>query len=141
MSFLDKLKGGVTEAGNKAKLLVEINRLKVVNIGKQNEIDKQYKEIGKLVYENESAGTQGVEWEAFKERLEPAMMNIQQLKWEIEQNLQQIANLSDTRPCKRCGSMVAIGLRECPKCGHTFEYTQVEQEILELPQERKQDSE
>jgi len=143
MSFLDKLKDGVAEAGNKAKLLVEINRLKVVNLGKQNEIDKQYKEMGRLVYENEAAGEQSGDWPALRTKLEPVMMNIQHLKWEIEQNLQQIANLSDTAPCKACGSQVAIGLRECPKCGHSFELAEVEQEqdILELPPAHKPDQE
>lgn len=49
MSFLDKLKSGVSEAGTKAKILVEINRLKLINVGKQNEISGLYKEIGEKV--------------------------------------------------------------------------------------------
>jgi len=139
MSFLDKLKEGVTGAGSKAKLLVEINRLKVVNIGKQNEIDKQYKEIGRLIFENENAGAASLEWAEFKLKLEPTLMNIQHLKWEIEQNLQQISNLSDVRVCKSCGSQVPIGIRECSKCGHSAEIMDAEQVLYELPSARKED--
>lgn len=35
MSFFDKFKAGVSDAGNKAKTLVEINRLKLQNNGKK----------------------------------------------------------------------------------------------------------
>ncbi|GAB6992330.1 hypothetical protein [Paenibacillus pini] len=47
MSFFDKLKSGVTEAGNKAKNAVEINRLKMQNSSKQKEIEHSYQQIGK----------------------------------------------------------------------------------------------
>lgn len=54
--FFNKVKAGVSEAGNKAKTVVEINRLKLQNNGKQNDIDQQYQVMGKLLFE---AVTQG----------------------------------------------------------------------------------
>ncbi|MBC8079071.1 MAG: zinc ribbon domain-containing protein, partial [Gorillibacterium sp.] len=50
MSFFDKLKSGVTDAGNKAKLAVEVNRLKLQNHSKQKEIDQNFQKIGKQVF-------------------------------------------------------------------------------------------
>jgi len=117
MSLINKFKAGVAEAGNKAKTVVEINRLKMQNSSKQNEIEQQYQEIGRLVFEAREDDA----WPIIKEQLDPNMNRILQLKFEIEQNLLQIANLSDEKPCRSCGATVAIDVRFCPKCGHTFE--------------------
>ncbi|MFD1955462.1 zinc ribbon domain-containing protein [Paenibacillus thailandensis] len=121
MSFLDKLKAGVAEAGSKAKTVVEINRLKMVNLSKQSDIQQSYQAIGKLVFEAaESAGET-----LTNEQLEPHLSRIRELKWEIEQNLQKIANLSETKVCGECGADVAFDARECPKCGSEFEIIDV----------------
>lgn len=51
MDFFDKLKAGVAEAGSKAKTVVEVNRLKMQNNTLQGQIDQQYQEMGKRVFE------------------------------------------------------------------------------------------
>ncbi|MGG1619302.1 hypothetical protein ACIFQM_04120 [Paenibacillus sp. NRS-1782] len=89
MSFFNKFKTGVAEAGNKAKTVVEINRLKMQNNGKQNEIDQQYQVMGKLLFE---ATVQGAEPLA-KEQFEANVTRILELKSEMNTNLQQIAEL------------------------------------------------
>lgn len=117
MSFFDKFKTGVAEAGNKAKMVVEVNRLKMQNSSKQNEVNEQYQAIGKLVY---AAAEQG-SWPLPLEEFAAPIERIIQLRMEIEQNLLQIANLSDMKVCRSCGSSVPVNVRFCSSCGSTFE--------------------
>lgn len=129
MSFFDKFKAGVTEAGNKAMNVVEVNRLKLQNSSKQNEIDKQYQVMGKMLFEatlNESI----LPKEAFAVNMNRVLV----LKSEIEANLEQIEALGDGKHCKSCGSSVPAEARFCPNCGHTFE-TPREPQVPQTPQE------
>lgn len=91
MDFFDKLKSGVAEAGSKAKTLVEINRLKMQNNTLQGQIDQQYQEMGKRVFE----AAQGGNWPLGKEAFTENMERILKLKAEIDGNLAQIASLSE----------------------------------------------
>lgn len=128
MSFMDKFKAGVVEAGSKAKTLVDINRLKLQNNGKKSDIEQQYQEIGKFVFDSIEEGN----WPPRKEQLAPQIQQILQLKWEIEQNLLQIKNLGDEKACKSCGTQVSINDRFCSKCGYTFEIGQGPVKVIEL---------
>lgn len=56
LEFFDKFKAGVSDAGNKAKILVEVNKLKLQNSGKKSDINEQLLEIGKVVYGVAEAG-------------------------------------------------------------------------------------
>ncbi|MDR0268536.1 zinc ribbon domain-containing protein [Paenibacillus sp.] len=114
MSFFDKLKSGVAEAGNKAKTAVEVNRLKMQNSTKQKEIEQEYQQIGKMVFDSlqqESMCT--------PEQLQPMMDRIMQLKDEIQLNQHQINVISDEKKCA-CGHVVPIAARFCPECGNQF---------------------
>ncbi|UNK19952.1 zinc ribbon domain-containing protein [Paenibacillus sp. N3/727] len=128
MSFMDKFKAGVTEAGSKAKTLVEINRLKLQNNSKKSDIEQQYQEIGKLVFDSIEEGS----WPLTKEQLEPQINQIMQLKCEIDQNLLQIINLGDEKKCKSCGNLVSVNDRYCSKCGYTFEIEHELVQVIEL---------
>ncbi|PAD80232.1 MULTISPECIES: zinc ribbon domain-containing protein [Paenibacillus] len=121
MSFFDKFKAGVSEAGNKAKILVEVNKLKLQNSSKRSEIDGQLLEIGKIVYASAESGA----WPPDRQSFEACMRRIQELKFEMEQNELQIANLSDEKLCRACGKSSAMNARFCPHCGATFEVIQV----------------
>ncbi|WP_052350797.1 hypothetical protein [Paenibacillus gorillae] len=88
----DKVKAGVVEAGNKAKTVMEINKLKMQNNSKLNEIERQYREIGKQVFE---AKQQDAAAELSSDELEPFMNTIKGLQEEIEHNLKEIKFLSD----------------------------------------------
>lgn len=132
MSFFDKFKAGVSDAGNKAKTLVEINRLKLQNSGKKNDMDEQLLEIGKVVFAASEAGN----WPPDQESIQDYVARIHQLKFEIEQNLLQIANLTDEKVCRNCGNSSAIHAKFCASCGQTFEIIQVksdEQQREEIP--------
>lgn len=115
MSFFDKLKSGVAEAGNKAKIAVEVNRLKMQNSTKQKEIDQEYQHIGKMVFDSLQRG-EGV---CSPEHLQPMVERIVQLQDEIQLNLHQINVIADEKKCV-CGHTVPIAARFCPECGHQF---------------------
>ncbi|MEC0240772.1 zinc ribbon domain-containing protein [Paenibacillus dokdonensis] len=114
MSFFDKLKSGVAEAGNKAKIAVEVNRLKMQNSSKQKEIEQEYQHIGKMVFD-------ALERESMcsPEQLQPMVNRIVQLQDEIQLNLQQINAIADEKKCT-CGHTVPVAARFCPECGHQF---------------------
>lgn len=90
MSFFDKLKSGVEIAGNKAKLAVEINRLKVQNHAKQKEIDQNMQKIGKQVFL--SLTGRSVEFD--ESQIRPFIERTLELEKEIESNQQEIKKLS-----------------------------------------------
>lgn len=135
MSFIDKLKSGVSEAGMKAKVLVEINKLKLINVGKQNEINGLYKEIGEKVTLAAELG-QELQLSYFSDQLE----KISILKTEIEQNLLKITNLSDEKQCPACQRSNLIDAQQCTHCGHSFivqERSTIEPTYIELPRQPK----
>jgi hemerythrin-like domain-containing protein len=90
MSFFDKLKSGVEIAGNKAKVAVEVNRLKVQNHTKQKEIDQNMQKIGKQVFL--SLTGRSVEFE--ENQIRPFIEKTLELEKEIESNQQEIKRLS-----------------------------------------------
>jgi len=116
MSFIDKLKSGMTEAGNKAKILVEQNKLKLANVSKQTQIEKLYKEIGAKVTKRHLAGEQ-FSTDDCKQELEAISI----LLLEIEQNEIEIAQLSDEKVCKQCGKDNTIVAKVCIHCNAPFD--------------------
>ena len=115
MSFLDKLKTSVSEAGVKAKNLVEINKLKLINVSKNAEIDKLYKEIGEKVT-NYAASNMDISAVLFQNQLEQIAI----LKHEIEQNNYQISHLSEEKLCPKCGRANTVNARYCIHCQASF---------------------
>lgn len=121
MSFFDKLKSGVTEAGNKAKIAVEVNRLKMQNSSKQREIEERYQEIGKSVFQSLTNKDQVLN----DEQLESLVQDILTLKDEIQKNQEQIGYVGDQKECA-CGEKVLMTARYCPACGHAFEVIDID---------------
>ncbi len=124
MSILDKLKTGAANAGNKAKILVEVNRLKIQNGSKKKDIDQIYKEIGKSTYLSVTSGSEANN----NMNIQPLIEEIVNLEMEIKDNLLHIKGLSDERDCI-CGKVVSMNTKFCPDCGH--ELTQLEVEVIE----------
>ncbi|WP_082063260.1 zinc ribbon domain-containing protein [Paenibacillus sp. IHBB 10380] len=116
MSFFDKLKSGVSEAGNKAKVAVEINRLKMQNSSKHKEIDQQYQEIGRSVFLSLTNEDESISLD----KLQPFIQQILTLQDEIQRNQAQIGLAGDEKKCV-CGEKVPMETRFCPICGHPFE--------------------
>jgi len=115
MSFMDKVKTGFSEAGSKAKTLVEVNKLKLQSGGKEKEIEKHYREIGRTVFltaTNRDPEGRQVDYH-------PNIEEILKLEIEIQELKKQIKSLSNEKDCV-CGKSVAMDARFCPSCGHTF---------------------
>lgn len=115
MSFMDKVKSGLSEAGSKAKLAVETNKLKTQLAGKQKEIEKHYSEIGRIVFRFEAGRSEEGEETDYQSRVQ----SILQLEQESIEINKQIKLLSNEKGCA-CGKSVPLDTRFCPSCGHTF---------------------
>lgn len=115
MSFMDKVKSGFSEAGSKAKLVVEVNKLKMQNSNKQKEIEKIYQNIGRLFFLN----AVGRMPEAPDAEYETNIAEIMRLENEIEENKKQLKVLTNEKDCV-CGKTSPLDARFCPSCGHVF---------------------
>ncbi|MCR8655818.1 zinc ribbon domain-containing protein [Paenibacillus endoradicis] len=115
MSLIDKIKSGVSEAGHKAKIVVEVNKLRIINVSKQSEINSLYKQIGEKVSQFVDQNI-SLEPSLFASELE----QIDILKFEIEQNILQIHNLNDEKSCPHCHHDNAFDARECAQCHAPF---------------------
>ncbi|NDI33844.1 zinc ribbon domain-containing protein [Chengkuizengella sediminis] len=116
MSMLDKLKKGFSEAGNKAKEVIEINQLKFKISVKQKEIDNKFMYIGEKIY-NQYQNQDLIELD---QDMEMMCNDIEQLKNEIKQIDLQVKELSNQKECS-CGHLVDINDNYCQVCGHKFE--------------------
>lgn len=115
MSFLDKLKQGVTDAGQKAKTVVEINRLKLQAQDLQKQVEEKQAKIGEVVFERFSrnqAVTATPEIEGYCEEIVTIQGEIKQLHIKIKE-------LNNEKECA-CGKIVALETKFCPTCGHQF---------------------
>lgn len=125
MSLIDKIKSGMSEVGNKAMIVVEVNKLRLINVSKQNEINSIYKKIGEKVAQLAQDDIM-LDHAQFASELE--QINI--LKFEIQQNNYQINNLGDDKQCSHCGHSNPIDARVCSSCQVGFpihEVTNIEQ--------------
>ncbi|WP_372631995.1 zinc ribbon domain-containing protein [Cohnella sp.] len=118
MSFMDKVKSGFSEAGSKAKIVVEVNKLKLQNGNKQKEIEKLYQNIGRLFFLNAVGRLPDVAESDYQSNV----ADIVRLEREIEENHKQIKTLANEKDCV-CGKASPLDARFCPSCGHTFAAT------------------
>ncbi|MFP3390052.1 zinc ribbon domain-containing protein [Brevibacillus sp. SIMBA_040] len=124
MSFLDKLKQGVTDAGQKAKTVVEINRLKLQAQDLQKQIEEKQAKIGEIVFARFSqnqAVTATPEIEGYCDEIVTIQGEIKQLQIKIKE-------LNNEKECD-CGKIVALETKFCPACGHQFS---VPPEIIDI---------
>lgn len=115
MSFMDKVKSGLSEAGGKAKVVVEVNKLKLQNGNKQKEIEKLYQNIGRMYFLQAT----GRETDAAESDYQSNVADIVRLENEMEENKKQIKALTNEKDCV-CGKPAPLDARFCPSCGHTF---------------------
>ncbi|BFH62296.1 MULTISPECIES: zinc ribbon domain-containing protein [Paenibacillus] len=115
-NFLNKLKQGVSDAGKKAQQTVESTTLKFQVSSKEKEIEKNYTEIGRIVYrslETQSSFVPGAEFEKYQEA-------IITLEKEIEELNRKIQLLQNLKECG-CGKMLQADASYCPFCGQQFQ--------------------
>lgn len=119
MSFLNKVKSGISEAGSKAKTMVEVGKVKMQIGSKEKEIEKNYRDIGRIVF----LTANNREPDGGKTDYQSNIQEILKLENEVRELIKQIKTLSNEKDCV-CGKAVAIDARFCPSCGHTFTVTE-----------------
>ncbi|WP_018757469.1 zinc ribbon domain-containing protein [Paenibacillus terrigena] len=116
MSFLDKFKKGVAEAGTLAKVTVEVNRLKLQISNKRKEIQEYYLKIGEAMFqirqeeESDAKLTSIDEWCA-------QILSIQADMKDLELKIKELSN---EKTCA-CGKVLPLDAKFCVSCGHKFE--------------------
>lgn len=122
--FLDKFKKGAAEAGEKAKVLLEVNKIKLQITQKQKEIDDEYKKIGELVfkaYQNETTEDSNGAIEECCKNCIKKREEIQEMEDKVrELNEEKTYGASDDKTCPTCGKLVGSERKFCPACGHNF---------------------
>lgn len=116
MSFFDRFKKSVSEAGALAKVTVEVNRLKLQVSSKKKEIANLYETIGETVFQTftENGG------DISRANVEEHCRAIIGLQKEIGEIALKIQELSNEKTCS-CGHTVSLDAVYCPKCGSRFE--------------------
>ncbi|GIO68589.1 zinc ribbon domain-containing protein [Paenibacillus sp. JTLBN-2024] len=115
-NFLNKLKQGVSDAGKKAQQTVESTTLKFQVASKEKEIEKNYTEIGRIVYrslEDQTSFVPNAEYQKYRE----AIVNLEQEIEELNRKIQQLQNLKECG----CGKMLPADASYCPFCGQQFQ--------------------
>lgn len=115
MSFINKMKLGFMEAGSKAKMVVEVNKLILQNSNKQQEIEKLYQNIGRSFFQK-AVGRLSDDAES---DYQTGVVRIIRLENEIAENNKQIKQLTYEKDCF-CGKFAPLDARFCPFCGHIF---------------------
>lgn len=115
-NLFDKFKKGVSDAGNKAKTMVDINKIKMQISQKSKEIMVEYKNIGEIVYKSFREDT----LENIGELIQDRCRMIIEREEEIRQLNQKIEEISNEKECV-CGKIVPLDTTFCPSCGYKFE--------------------
>lgn len=129
MSFLDKFKKGVAEAGTLAKVTVEVNRLKLQISNKKKEIQEHYLRIGEAVFQIR----QEAESEDKLAAIDEWCSQILGIQAEIKELELKINELSNEKTCG-CGKVLPLDAKFCVSCGHKFE------EVIVVPSEPEQEA-
>lgn len=116
MSFLNKFKKGVAEAGTLAKVTVEVNRLKLQISNKKKEVQEQYSRIGETVFHIRQQG----ESEASLAAIDEYCAKIVEIQGEMKQLELKINELSNEKICG-CGKVLDLDAKFCVSCGNKFE--------------------
>jgi hypothetical protein len=133
LAFLDKVKKGLSDAGDKAKDMVEITRLNSQVGQKQREIEQLYIKIGQATFKAFQDNTlSGIE-AAIKDFSQEIVQKQQEIV-ELERNIAGIksgdakapeaqgqetmsAEAADQKVCP-CGQVVTPETKFCPACGN-----------------------
>lgn len=115
MDFIKNITKKVTEtakvAAKKSGEMVELTKLKMNISSEEDKIEKEYAQMGKIVFEAFERGEKvGDEFEAHCEKIVSYRENIKAMK-------DQILKLKNIKVCPECGGEVESEALFCPKCG------------------------
>lgn len=126
MDFIKNITKKVTEtakvAAKKSGDMVELTKLKMNISSEEDKIEKEYVQMGKIVFETYEKGEKvGEEFEAHCEKIVSYRENINAMK-------DQILKLRNVKVCPECGAELESEVLFCAKCG-------MKQEIILKPVE------
>jgi DNA repair exonuclease SbcCD ATPase subunit len=134
VDLFDKMKKGLSDAGAKAKEMVDITRLNNQIGQKQKEIEQLYYEIGQATFkafqDNALSGIKA----AIKDFSQEIVQKQEEIA-ELERNITEIRNADakapeaqspetesgeapDQKVCPSCGQVVTPETKFCPACGN-----------------------
>jgi DNA repair exonuclease SbcCD ATPase subunit len=136
LDLLDKMKKGLSDAGAKAKDMVETTRLSNQIGQKQREIERLYNKIGQVAFK--SFQDQALsDIEASIKDLSQEIVQKQQEITELERNITEIRSTDDVpeaqspenksdedlnqKVCSACGQVVTPETKACPTCDNKLE--------------------
>lgn len=114
MSFFNKLKQGVSDAGAKAKTMMEMNKLRQQVSNKQQDINTLYQKMGQHLYKQYEEQQLAID-----EEIMASCADILRIDQEIAELEVEIRALNGEKKCV-CGQVVPIETRFCSACGHQF---------------------
>lgn len=115
-NFFDKVKKGVSDAGSKAKTMVDINKLKSQISQINREIDEEYKKIGQIVFNSFKDESIDDSNEKIEEKCNAIIKKLE----DIDRINEEILQLTNERKCT-CGASISMDAKFCPSCGNKFE--------------------
>jgi len=130
VDLFDKVKKGISDAGAKAKEMVDVTRLNNQIGQKQKEIEELYIKIGQAAFQAMQDSTLS-EIEASIKDFSQEIIQKQQEITELERNIAEIKSIeSKSAESKNadvqgqvvcpCGQVVTPETKFCPACGHKF---------------------
>lgn len=129
MSVFENFTRKVTEtakaAAKKSSDLVEVTKLNMSIGSEEDKIEKVYKEIGKIVYENYANG--GNVEDAFIEKCK----EIASYENNIKEMRNKVRELKNVKTCPSCGEELDLEVMFCSKCGTKQETPQEEIQFKE----------
>ena len=120
MKLFKDLKKGATEASEKAKVMIEINKLKIQISQNEKEIDDEFRKIAETVFDMFKAGNMGEMTSSIIESCDMCLSKEEKNK-ELEIEIRKFKN---ERECSNCGATVKLDIKFCPSCGYKFEITE-----------------
>lgn len=115
--IFDKMKRGVSDAGAKAKLAMDVSKLKSQINQLQSQINNEYKKIGETVY-NAYIRERLAE---VQDTISVSCQSIMEKNEQIANLNEQIRDLSSERDCPGCQKVIPLDTKFCAECGYKFE--------------------
>jgi RNA polymerase subunit RPABC4/transcription elongation factor Spt4 len=121
MSFFNKLKQGVSDAGQKAKISVEVTRLKMQIQAKQNTVKEKCSFIGSIIYTAYEKGEQPF----INQDIAETCKEISQIQDEIKLIQSKIYELNGEKNCEVCNQIMPFDSKFCQSCGNKVHLQQL----------------
>lgn len=127
--FFDKLKQGAQEAGKKAQVTVEVNRLKMQISSLQKEIARLYALIGETVHQEIDQGATAEDF-TLPESCLAWSRDVVAKQQEIAQIEERIHELRDEIICSSCQQVNSRENKFCSGCGAKLEISAEQGETI-----------